>query len=146
MSRLLLVGAGGHGKVVAETAELLGRWDSIEFADDKFPALSQIGKWPVVSNTSPESLTELGFKEFAVAIGNNLTRFQVQQKLIDKFFIPVSIIHPAAVVSPSVKLGVGTVVFAGAVINADTVIGDGNGATGSKADAVKGEFHSDIAG
>lgn len=124
MSRLLVVGAGGHGKVVAEAAELLGRWDSIEFADDKFPALSQIGKWPVVSNTNPVSLTKLGFKEFTVAIGNNLTRLQVQQKLVDGSFIPVTIIHPAAVVSPSVKIGVGSVIFAGAVINADTVIGD----------------------
>ena len=124
MSRLLIVGAGGHGKVVAEAAELLGRWDTIEFADDKFPELTEIGKWPVVSNSSPEDLNNLGFKEFVVAIGNNLTRLQVQHRLSAASFVPVSIIHPSAVISPTVKIGVGSVVFANAVINADAKTGE----------------------
>ena len=102
----------------------MGRWNTIEFADDKFPELSQIGKWPVVSNTNPDNLIKKGFKEFVVAIGNNNTRLQVQHRLAGSSLVPVSIIHPSAVISSSVKIGLGSVVFANVVINADAEIGE----------------------
>ena len=37
-NNLLIIGAGGHGKVVAESAAKMGRWSEIAFLDDKFPA------------------------------------------------------------------------------------------------------------
>ena len=124
MSSLLIVGAGGHGKVVAETAELLGRWGSVVFADDKFPQLTSIGKWPVVSNTNLLDLDKKGFTDFVVAIGNNRTRLQIQRGFLNSALAPVSITHPSAIISPTVKLGVGTVIFANAVVNADAVVGE----------------------
>jgi len=124
MSALLIVGAGGHGKVVAETAELLNRWDSIVFADDKFPELVNIGKWPIVSRVSFFDLEKKGFTDFVVAVGNNNTRLQIQRGLLGSGLSPVSITHPSSIISPTVKLGGGTVVFANAVVNADTVVGD----------------------
>lgn len=40
MSRLILIGAGGHGKVVADIAQAMEKWESIEFLDDQFPELT----------------------------------------------------------------------------------------------------------
>lgn len=124
MPVLLVVGAGGHGKVVAETAELLKRWDSVVFADDKFPELTRIGKWPVVSSANFLDIEKNGFTDFVVAVGDNKTRLKIQRKGLHSALIPVSIVHPSAVISPTVKLGRGTVVFANAVINADAVVGE----------------------
>ena len=50
MKRLLIIGAGGHGKVVADTAEENGCWDDIAFLDDRFPAIQKINQWPVVGS------------------------------------------------------------------------------------------------
>lgn len=124
MATLLIVGAGGHGKVVAETAELLGRWNSVVFADDKFPELASIGKWAVVSKADPVALKKEGFNEFVVAIGSNNVRLKIQRQLVQSAFLPISVVHPTAIISPTVKVGVGTVIFANAVINADTLIGE----------------------
>ncbi|MBV1874437.1 MAG: acetyltransferase [Gammaproteobacteria bacterium] len=124
MLSLLIVGAGGHGKVVAETAELLGLWGSVVFADDKFPQLTSIGKWPVVSSTNLLDLDKKGFTDFVVAVGDNKARLQIQRGFLNSALTPVSIAHPSAIISPTVKLGAGTVVFANAVINADTVVGE----------------------
>ena len=124
MSTLLIVGAGGHGKVAAETAELLNRWDSIVFADDKFPELVSIGRWSVVSRTNFLDLGKKGFTDFVVAVGNNKTRLQIQRRLLDSGLAPVSITHPSSIISPTVTLGAGTVVFANVVVNADAVVGE----------------------
>lgn len=42
MANLLILGAGGHGKVVAEAAIATGKWDEIAFLDDRFPTLEQV--------------------------------------------------------------------------------------------------------
>ena len=124
MSILLIVGAGGHGKVVAETAELLKRWDSVVFADDKFPELTSTGKWPVISRANFIDIKKKGFTDFVVAVGNNKTRLQIQREGLHSTLTPVSIVHPSATISSTVKLGLGTVIFANAVVNADAVVGE----------------------
>lgn len=124
MSILLIVGAGGHGKVVAETAELLKQWDSVVFADDKFPELTRIGKWPVVSSANFLDIEKNGFTDFVVAVGDNKTRLKIQREGLHSTLTPVCIVHPSAVISPTGKLGLGTVIFANAVVNADAVVGE----------------------
>lgn len=123
MSVLLVVGAGGHGKVVADLADLLGCWRSIVFADDRFPELTHISRWPVVSTTQATDLANIPFDAFVVAVGDNRLRLKLQQQLLDSSYSAATLIHPSAVVSPSVVLGCGTVVFANAVINIDAKIG-----------------------
>ncbi|WP_313477102.1 acetyltransferase [Stutzerimonas kunmingensis] len=124
MKRLALLGASGHGKVIADTAECCG-WQEIEFFDDAWPARQTNGYWPVVGDTTV-LLSSLGrFDGVLVAIGNNRIR---QAKLLQLQAIGahvVSLIHPSATFSRYARLGVGSVVFAGAVINADTQIGQG---------------------
>lgn len=123
MKELAILGASGHGKVVADLAELLGY--HCVFFDDAWPELTSNGHWPVVGKTANMLERRLEFTGAAVAIGNNRIR---QSKLIQLdevgFDLPV-LIHPQAIVSRYATFGKGTVVFAGAVVNADARLGNG---------------------
>ena len=118
MNRLTIIGASGHGKVVADVATHCG-YDQIEFLDDD-ESLKQCGKWPVVGRCDKaEDIDD----DLFVAIGNADTRKKIIDKYQDKHF--ATLIHPESVIADSVRFGKGTVVMAGVVINSDTNIGDG---------------------
>tara|TARA_R110000851_G_scaffold175556_1_gene321897 strand:+ start:23648 stop:24262 length:615 start_codon:yes stop_codon:yes gene_type:complete len=122
--RLAVLGASGHGKVVADAAELAG-WQDVCFFDDAWPRLTMNGHWSVVGS-SAELLDSLEkYDGVVVGIGDNRIRRQKLQDLDAAGASVVSVIHPAAKVSPYAKLGSGVVVFANAVINADAVVGTG---------------------
>lgn len=124
MKRLAILGASGHGKVVAEAA-LRGRWGSVDFYDDAWPGKRRIGKW-VISGDTAALLKDPGrFDGVAVAIGNNAIRMKKIWQLQVAGIELATIVHPAATISDSARLGAGTVVMAGVVINADAVIGAG---------------------
>ncbi len=124
MRRLALVGAGGHGKVIADTALLAG-WYEILFFDDLWPKLTSLGPWKVIGNTRKLFELEDNIDGALVAIGNNITRLSKQSELEKAKINIVKIVHPAAIISSFSEVGDGSVVFAGAVINAFTKIGRG---------------------
>lgn len=121
---LAILGASGHGKVLADIAELNG-WDNIVFFDDAWPEKTSNGAWQVVGNTQSllKSLTE--YDGVIVAIGNNKIRQQKLQELSRAGAKTITLIHPSATVSKYTKIGPGSVVVAGAVINPDCIIGSG---------------------
>jgi sugar O-acyltransferase (sialic acid O-acetyltransferase NeuD family) len=125
MSGLLIVGAGGHGKVVADAARLMKRWDRLAFLDDRYPSISSVFGCPVLGTIpqAPEFIED--YPDLAVAIGDNETRINLISMLNKAGFVLPSIIHPSAVVSESVRLGAGSVVFAQAAVNVDATIGMG---------------------
>ncbi len=124
MKRLAILGASGHGKVVADCAESCG-WESISFFDDVWPDKDHNGIWPIIGDTDA-LLERLGeFDGVFVAIGNNRVRETRQQLLLDKGAQLPVLIHPSATVSRYTALGAGSVVFANAVINAECRIGTG---------------------
>lgn len=118
--KLVIIGASGHGKVVADIALLSGKYKEIVFLDDNDCSKRLGDKYFGKSELAAEMLDEY---ELFVAIGNS----KVREKLMSQYKNAevATLIHPNAVVSSSVKIGKGTVVMAGAVINADSVIGDG---------------------
>lgn len=116
--KLTIIGASGHGKVVADIAKLNG-YDEIDFLDDD-GTLSECGKWPVVGRTSKAAEID---NDLFIAIGNAETRKKMMERHSDKHL--VTIIHPNAVIAEGVSVGVGTVVMAGVVINSGTRIGKG---------------------
>lgn len=118
MNRLIIVGASGHGKVVADIAKLNGYTD-IVFLDDK-PGISTCSGYAVLG---PVLLLNKMVGDVFIAVGNAIVRKNIMEKYSDREF-PI-LIHPQAVVADSVKLGIGTVVMAGAVINPDATIGKG---------------------
>ena len=117
--KIVIIGAGGHGRVVADIARLNG-YDDILFLDDD-PANKKLK----IAGPVSEYNNFLEGYDFFVAIGNNATREKLT-KIIDKAGANiVTLVHPAAVVCENVKMGRGCVVMACAVINTDAIIGEG---------------------
>lgn len=116
MNRLIIIGASGHGKVVADIAKL-NEYKDIAFLDDD-ENVKECAGYPVIgkSNEAPDG-------DIFVAIGNadvrkRLTKLYNNRKQI-------VLIHPNAVIASDVKIGEGSVVMAGAVINPGVKIGKG---------------------
>ncbi|MFC4386577.1 acetyltransferase [Gracilibacillus marinus] len=122
-SRLLIIGASGHGKVVADIALKMNKWQSVAFLDDNQSIKSSMGL--EVLGTSGDVFTNIDEYEIFVGIGNNATRQKVHE-MLETFGanIPV-LVHPNAVIGAQVDLGIGTAVMAGAIINSCTKIGKG---------------------
>lgn len=121
--KLLIIGASGHGKVVADVALKMDKWKSIAFLDDNPRAKSSLGL-NVIDNTSNIEKYILECDLF-VAIGNNKLRKNLIEKLeILDASIPI-LIHPNAVIGKEVFIGKGTVIMGGAVINPSTTVGKG---------------------
>lgn len=125
MSGLLIVGAGGHGKVLAETAEALGRWTRIAFLDVRHAELDGSLRWPVLGAPAEASRWQGEYAAAAIAVGHSATRLRLLELMRTQGFVVPAIVHPTAWVSPSARLGEGCVVFAQAVIQADAVLGRG---------------------
>lgn len=124
MNRLAILGASGHGKVVADSAELLG-WSHIDFFDDAWPHSSFNGAWPIVGN-SIDLLGRLAeYSGVIVAIGNNTIRSTKLRELSAAGAPIITLIHPNAFVSKHARVGNGGVIFAGVQVNAYTTIGNG---------------------
>jgi len=122
MKTLAIIGASGHGKVVADAAKSSGQWDDVVFYDDAWPSKNQNGNSEIVGNT--QSLLALVEKpSIIIAIGNNKVRFEKQLQFANAGFNVARVIHPNAVISGNTSIGLGSVVLAGAVVNADAKIG-----------------------
>lgn len=123
MNRLAILGASGHGKVVADCAECCG-WREIVFFDDAWPGVSFNGHWSVIGATQSllDSLSK--YDGVLVAIGNNRVRYDKSVQLDHAGAKLVTLVHPSAQVSRYAHIGHGSVVFAGAVVNVDAVIGN----------------------
>lgn len=115
MKKLVIIGASGHGKVIADIAIKNGYKDIVFLDDDT--SIKECAGFPVIGTISQVSQIE-GDK--IVAIGNAEIRERIQSKINS-----ITLIHPNAVVSRNVEIGEGSVVMAGAVINSDVKIGRG---------------------
>src|SRR5438067_5444483 len=127
MSRTVLVfGAGGHGKVVADVGRSAG-FDIVGFIDeDEGRRKSMILGLPVLSWA--QLLSErgtYGSASIALAVGDNAARKRCHARILAEGFAIATLIHRSAVVASSVRVGEGTVVMALAAVNPDAVIGDG---------------------
>lgn len=122
MKRLALLGAGGHGKVVADMA-LISGWDAVTFFDDAWPRRKSNGRWEVMG-TGADLLASLPeFDGVVVSIGDCKLRREHHRILVQSGASMATIVHPRAWLSQHVTLGAGSVVMAGAVVNVDAIIG-----------------------
>lgn len=119
--KLILIGASGHGKVVADIAKKNG-YTEIAFLDDNETIKYCLG-YPVVGKT--DDIKKYAEWDFFVSVGNTDVRQKMQEQLERACLSVVTLIHPAAVVADDVKIGSGSVIMAGAVINPGTQIGRG---------------------
>ena len=120
---LVIVGASGHGKVIADIAEKMKQYKEMVFLDDD-PNIKEVLGIPVVGSTMDiASFAETG--DIFIAVGNPDVREKFLNQLWEMKANVPTLIHPQAVVGGHVTIGSGTVIMAGAVINPGTVIGKG---------------------
>ena len=117
----IIFGAGGHGKVVADAARAAGI--VVAWAVDDRAGICDLVGCPVI-DTQHLEWRKLDRFRFLVAVGDNAARARIVQQLWAKGGRPLSVVHPSAVIAPSVRLGTGTLVCAGAVLNPDVEIGE----------------------
>ena len=122
MKKLLIIGAGGHGKVVADIAIKLKKYKEIVFLDDG--DVSECLGLKVVGKTN-EMEKYISKYEIFIAIGNGKTREAFIEKLLSNGATIPTLIHPNSVIAEGVKIGFGSVVMAGAVINPCSILGKG---------------------
>lgn len=121
--KLLIIGASGHGKVVADIAMKMNRWETILFLDDDESLKSSMGI--EVIGKSSDAYKYINNYDIFVAIGNNLVRERIQEQLLDACASIPTLIHPYSIIGEWVELGIGSVVMAGSVINCCSKIGNG---------------------
>lgn len=122
-NRLIIIGAGGHGQVIADIALKMGNWKDVNFLDD-----NRVGKTPIGINIIGKSSDVHRYiKEFDifVGIGNNSIRERIQQELESAGTSIPTLIHPSAIIGENVEIGKGTAIMAGVIINCCTRIGQG---------------------
>lgn len=125
MKRLLIVGAGGHGRSIAEAALASGKFDSIGFVDDAANQLLQVWGYPVWGTTTDLTQYRINADVAIVGIGNNLLREKLCEKLLALEIKLATIIHPYAMVSQRAAIGPGTAIMAGAIIGTEAQLGTG---------------------
>lgn len=118
MRKLAIIGASGHGKVVADIARRNG-YKEIVFLDDD-DSIHECGGYPVIGKSTESGMIDA---DVIIGIGNAGVRKQIQESIPDEKL--VTLIHPDAVVAEDVVVGKGSVVMAGAVINPGVRIGKG---------------------
>jgi sugar O-acyltransferase (sialic acid O-acetyltransferase NeuD family) len=118
-----VLGAGGHAKVVIATLQAAGLTVAAVFDDDETKRGSLLLGVKVQGRLA--EFASSSYRHAVIAVGHNATRMRLAERLAKQ--LPtiewITAVHPLTCVHPSVRLGAGTVVFAGAVVQPDTVIG-----------------------
>ena len=114
--KLILLGAGGFGRTVADVVEQMDRYDEILFLDDQNTAADVVGKLEDFREFPRENT------EFYPAFGNNAFRISWLNRLEDAECKLATIVHPTVYCSPKSTIAPGTAVLPRAMINTDCEI------------------------
>lgn len=115
--RLIILGAGGHGRVVADIARQTGRYEQIHFLDDYATGADVTGKCEDYLKFKD------GDTEMYPAFGNNEARIQWENRIMEMGITLAKIVHPLAYVSPKAEVADGCVIMPYAIVNTGTKIG-----------------------
>ena len=118
MNRLVIVGAGGHGKSVADNAIKNG-YSDICFVDDN--ETGECMGYPIIGVFEDIDQLNDGKTDFVIGIGNNKTRSIIAEKYNTNW---VALVHPTAVIATNASIGKGTVIMANAVVNVCAKVGE----------------------
>jgi acetyltransferase-like isoleucine patch superfamily enzyme len=127
--KIVIVGAGGHAKVVCDTIIYMNNYDVVGFVDISktnstkraIGSIFYLDYKIIGTQDSLENLKSL-CEYFIVAIGDNLLRDRIFLNL-QKFLKPCSIVHPKALISLSATIGIGSVILANSIINSNSIVG-----------------------
>ena len=130
LKKLLILGCGGHGKVVADAAEKTNEYEKISFLDDKIEEITQSKtnfKEKIIGVISEKNLRKFAqeFSDTFVGIGDNEIRIKWLKK-IEGFGMKIpNIIHPSAQISKYVDIGYGCFINTNVVIQCNSKISSG---------------------
>lgn len=116
--KLVIIGASGHGKVIADIAKKNGYHEIVFLDDDE--NIHECGGYPVTGRSHE---VETINADVIVGIGNASIRKKIQQSIPARKM--ATLIHPSAVVAEDAIIGEGTVIMAGVVVNPSVRIGKG---------------------
>jgi UDP-perosamine 4-acetyltransferase len=123
MGGVVVLGAGGHAKVVIEILRAMG--ERVDLCIGGADSPDVCAGVPVVRGDEHlHTLAARGYRRAFVAIGANAVRQRVGQQARDAGFTMIRAVSPLAAISPSARIGEGVAVMAGAVVNAEAVVGD----------------------
>lgn len=124
--RVIVFGAGGHAKVVLDVLEQMGIYRIVGLVDDSVELKGTVrGGYSVLGNKDDlAGMGRAGIDGVIVALGDNYRRKFVFEEVERMGFHLISAIHPSAVIGSRVKIGAGTLVVAGVVVNVDAEIGE----------------------
>ncbi len=146
MTPILIWGAAGHAKVVAEAVRLSGRWVVAGFLDDIDPGRAGepfAGATVLGGRDALPALHAQGVRAVALAFGHNAARMRLMDELLSQGFEFPSIVHPSAVIAGDCEIGAGSfvgplalvqaaarvgrqvIVNSGAIVEHDCDVGDG---------------------
>lgn len=123
--RLLIIGAGGHGRSVAEAALLRQDYELTAFLDDGANPQQFLWDCPVWGTTEMLAGCRGRIDVVMVAIGNNALREALHQQVQAQGMSLATVIHPAAMVSPTATIGEGSAIMAGAILGTGARLGEG---------------------
>ncbi len=123
MKRLAIYGAGGHGRVVCESAVRTGLYEIIGFIDDSVLPATEIDGHKVIGDLS--ALQDRNGKGIVIAIGIGSIgiRRRTVQQITDSGYEIEAVVDPTATVSMTARVGAGAYIAAGATINSQASLG-----------------------
>lgn len=121
--RIVVIGAGGHAKVVLEALRAAALGEVVGLVDAAPGAAAVLGVPVLGGDEALPRLRAEGVEAAVVALGNNALRERVGRRLQEMGFALPAVVHPAALVSPSARVEEGAVVMARAVVGTETVVG-----------------------
>ena len=123
-NRIVIIGAGGHAKVVCDAILAQNEYVINGFVDNSLEVgTTVINGYHVIANQDEVESLKSQVDFFIVAIGNNKIREKLFSSIKD-ILKPATVIHPSAVIGSDVLIGEGTVILANSVINASSKIGE----------------------
>ena len=124
---LIILGAGGHGKVAAEVASNSNKYRKIYFLDDNPKINSNIIGFDVLNKIDFNFIKSKNNDDnkFFVGIGDCIKRKEIQTKLLKYKINIATLIHPFSSISKNSKIGLGSLICPGAIVGPDSEIGEG---------------------
>ncbi|SHJ50129.1 acetyltransferase [Paramaledivibacter caminithermalis] len=123
--KIILIGAGGHAKVIIDILNKDKDYEIIGCLDKNYKYKPKILGYDVMGDDSIISrLYNSGIRYAFVALGDNRLRYKISENLIAEGFSLINVISKNAYISDFVKLGYGIAIMPGVVINANTIVGN----------------------
>lgn len=124
--KLVIWGASGHARVIADIVRLQGLYEVVGFIDDISPERHRVpfvGVKILGGQEQLDQLLEQNINHIILGFGDCEARLRLAELVLSKGFEIARAVHPQTIIAQGTPIGAGTVIAAGAIINPGTTIG-----------------------